>query len=77
MVPASLSLHSGSGVFIIATSKIQRTVQYGHAGIYLARENTLGESKTSYVCRTHLPGAREDPGEMEIVETRRIAEPEK
>lgn len=78
MVPASLSLHSGSGVVIIATSKIQRTVQQGHAGIYLARENTLaGKKKMSCVCRTRLPGAGEDPGEMEIVELKAIAEPKK
>lgn len=57
MVPASLSLHSDSGVFIIGTSNIQRTVQYRHAGIYLARENTLAESKMSCVCRLHRLGA--------------------
>lgn len=77
MVPASLSLHGGSDVFIIATSKFQRTVQYGHAGICLARENPLAESKMSCVCKAHLPGAGEDPGEMEEVEIRRKPEPKK
>lgn len=77
MEPASLPLHSDSGVFIIATSKIQRTMQYGHAGIYLARENTLSESTMSCVYRLHLPSAGEDPAEMEIVEVRRIPEPKK
>lgn len=76
-MPASLSLNRGSGVFIICTFKIQRTVQYRHAGIYLARENTLAESKMSCVCRPHRPGAGEDPGEVEIVEMRRIPEPKK
>lgn len=77
MVPASLSLHSGSGVFIIATAKFQKTVQYGHAGICLARENPLAESKMSCVCRARLPGAPEDPGDMEEVEIRQKPEPKK
>lgn len=76
-MPTSLSLHSDSSVSIIATSKMHGTVQYGHAGIYLARDNTLAESTMSCVCRPHLPGACEDSVEMEIVEMRRIPEPKK
>lgn len=52
-------------------------VQYAHARIYLARENTLAECTMSCVCRPHLPGSHEDSVEMETVEMRRIPEAKK
>ena len=50
-------------------------MQKEHAGIYLARENTPAESEMSCICRPHLPS--KDPGEVEIVEMRRILGPKK
>lgn len=41
----------------------------------LSGKRKHSESKVSCVCRPHLPGVGEDPGEVEIVEKRRIPDP--